>query len=203
MPDRIQTERKRGDTMSVMTKQEQQLVEEHLYLVKNIVLSTMSINETVQGLGYDDLYQTGCEALCYAAMRYQVDRGASFVTFADVVIKNKLISHCRKINRIQAPVLYLDTPLADGSELTFADTLQDENDYSLSNTETFYMLSEAEKNLSGISQKGIDALKLKLMGHTGVEIARYYGVKPNHIAAWISRAISKLRTDCNLTCLQH
>lgn len=203
MPDRIQTERKRGDTMSVMTKQEQQLVEEHLYLVKNIVLSTMSINETIQGLGYDDLYQTGCEALCYAAMRYNAERGASFVTFADVVIKNKLISHCRKVTRIQAPILYLDTPLADNSELTFADTLRDENDHSLSDVETFYMLSESERHLKGISQKGIEALRLKYMGHTGVEIARYYGVRPNHIAAWISRAISKLRTDCNLTCLQH
>ena len=189
--------------MSVMSTQEQQLVENHLYLVKNIVLSTMSINETIQGLGYDDLYQTGCEALCLAAMRYKAERGASFVTFADVVIKNKLISHCRKITRIQTPILYLDTPLADNSELTFADTLQDENDHSLSDAETFYMLSEAEKNLSGISRKGIEALKLKYMGHTGVEIARYYGVRSNHIAAWISRAISKLRTDCNISCLQH
>ena len=71
-------------------------MEDHLYLVRNIVLSTMCINEAIQGLGYDDLYQTGCEALCYAAMRYRKDRGASFATFADVVIKNKLISHCRK-----------------------------------------------------------------------------------------------------------
>lgn len=189
--------------MSVMSTQEQQLVEDHLYLIKNIVLSTMSINETIQGLGYDDLYQIGCEALCYAAMRYNAERGASFVTFADVVIKNKLISHCRKVTRIQAPILYLDTPLADNSELTFADTLRDENDHSLSDVETFYMLSEAERHLKGISQKGIEALRLKYMGHTGVEIARYYGVRPNHIAAWISRAISKLRTDCSLSCLQH
>lgn len=94
--------------MSVMNIQEQRLVEDHLYLVRNIVLSTMCINEAIQGLGYDDLYQTGCEALCYAAMRYRKDRGASFATFADVVIKNKLISHCRKITRIQAPIYYLD-----------------------------------------------------------------------------------------------
>ena len=181
--------------MSVMSIQEQKLVEDHLYLVRNIVLSTMSINETIQGLGFDDLYQTGCEALCYAAMRYREDRGASFVTFADVVIKNKLISHCRKVTRIQAPIYYLDSPIADGSELTFADTLPDENNHSLSDTETFLMLSEAEKRLSGVSQRGIEALRLKYMGHTGVEIARHYGVRPNHVAAWISRAISKLRTD--------
>lgn len=187
--------------MSVMNIQEQRLVEDHLYLVRNIVLSTMCINEAIQGLGYDDLYQTGCEALCYAAMRYRKDRGASFATFADVVIKNKLISHCRKITRIQAPIYYLDSPLAEGSELTFADTLQDENNHSLSDAETFFLLSVAEKQLSGVSQRGMEALRLKYMGHTGVEIARYYGVRPNHVAAWISRAISKLRTDLLVSCL--
>lgn len=74
--------------MSVMNEQEKKLVEDHLYLVKNIVRATMSINESIQGLGYDDLFQTGCEALCHAALHYRADRGATFATFADVVIKN-------------------------------------------------------------------------------------------------------------------
>lgn len=52
--------------MSVMNEQEKKLVEDHLYLVKNIVRATMSINESIQGLGYDDLFQTGCEVLRFA-----------------------------------------------------------------------------------------------------------------------------------------
>lgn len=80
---------------------------------KNIVRATMSINESIQGLGYDDLFQTGCEALCHAALHYRADRGATFATFADVVIKNRLLSHCRKITRLQAPILYLDAPSAE------------------------------------------------------------------------------------------
>lgn len=189
--------------MSLMNAQEQSLVETHLYLVRNIVLGTMSINESIQGLGYDDLYQTGCEALCYAALRFQTDRGASFATFAEIVIKNQLISHCRKFIRLQTPLSYLDAPLADDSELTFADTLPDTNEHAISDFETIYLLTETGKNYKGISQKGMEALKLKCMGHTGVEIAAYYGVKPNHIAAWISRAVSKLRTDSFLSCPQH
>lgn len=188
--------------MSVLNTQEKQLVEDHLYLVKKIVSATMAVNESIQGLGYDDLFQTGCEALCYAATHYSKDRGATFVTFADVVIKNRLISHCRKVTRLQAPINYLDAPLADDPKLTYADVLPNANDHSLSDFEIFYLLTEAEQHYSGISRKGIEALKLKYKGHTGIEIARYYGVKPNHIAAWISRAITKLRTDNFFTCPQ-
>ena len=54
--------------MRTMSLQEERMVTEHLYLVKSIVLSTMSINESVQGFGYEDLFQTGCEALCHAAI---------------------------------------------------------------------------------------------------------------------------------------
>lgn len=189
--------------MSVMNMQETKLVEDYLYLVKNIVRATMSVNESIQGLGYDDLFQTGCEALCYAALHYSEDRGAAFATFADVVIKNRLISHCRRITRLQTPLNYLDAPMGDDSELTYADTLPNMSDHALSDFETFYLLTEAEKRYSGISQKGIEALKLKCMGHTGVEIARYFGVKPNHIAAWISRAVNKLRADSFFSCPQH
>lgn len=181
--------------MSAMNAQERKLAEEHLYLVKNIVLGLFHINESVQGLGYDDLYQIGCEALCYAAMNYHDERGAAFTTFASVVIKNRLLSHCRKTVRIQAPLSYLDTPLQGHPELTFADTLTDEAEHTLSDTEVYLLLSETGRKYTGIAQKGIEALKLKCLGYTSAEIAQYYGTKPNHIAAWISRATSKLRSD--------
>lgn len=189
--------------MTTMNAQQKQLVEEHLYLVRNIVLSTMSINESVQGLGYDDLYQTGCEALCNATLHYRDDKGAAFATFADTVIRNHLISHCRKATKNQNAILYLEAPVTDDEELTFADTLPCGNDHALSDLETYSLLSDAAERYNGISRKGIEALTLKCMGHTVVEIAGLYGVKPNHIAAWISRAINKLRADNYFSCLQH
>jgi len=189
--------------MSVMNMQEKKLVEDHLYLVKNIVLATMSVNESIQGLGYDDLYQTGCEALCHAARHYRKDRGAAFATFANTVVRNHLISHCRKAVRLQSPIRYLDASMGGTGELDFSDVLPDTGNHALSDFETFYLLAEAGKRYSGISQKGIEALKLKCMGHSGVEIAHYFGTKPNHIAAWISRAVNKLRADYFLSCPQH
>lgn len=186
--------------MAAMNNKERELVEKHLYLVRNTVLGTISINESIQGLGYDDLYQTGCEALCHAAMKYREGAGASFHTFAGIVIKNRLISHCRKISKTQAPLEYMDAPQASGSSLTFADTFPDQNYHALSDTDTFLFLIEVRKQYSGIAGKGIDALALKCCGHTGVEIAAQYGVAPNHVAAWISRASKMLRKDMQVAC---
>lgn len=189
--------------MSVMNIEEKKLVEDHLYLVRNIVLTTMFVNETIQGLGYDDLYQTGCEALCHAAQHYKIERGASFATFADTVIKNHLISHCRKIGRLPKATQYLDAPTGENMELNYLDILPNPRDHAISDFETFYLLTETEKCYSGISRKGITALKLKCMGHSGVEIAQHFGVKPNHIAAWISRAVKKMRAEYSLSCPQY
>jgi len=83
------------NTMGVLSRTEQKLVEEHLYLIRPLVLNVVHLNENVQGLGYDDLYQTACEALCHAAMKYQDSRGASFPTFASIVIRNTLLSLLR------------------------------------------------------------------------------------------------------------
>ena len=181
--------------MAAMGRQETELVERHLYLVRDTVLGTVTINESVQGLGYDDLYQTACEALCHAAQKYREDGGASFPTFASVVIKNRLISQCRKATRIQRPLEYMDAPQSDGSDLTFAETFPDRNFHALSDTDIFIFLDEAGKRCSGITRKGMEALALKCRGHTGVEIAAHYGAPPNHVAAWISRAAKMLREE--------
>ena len=181
--------------MAAMNRKERELAEQYLYLVRDTVLGTMSLNESIQGFGYDDLYQTGCEALCHAAQKYRAEGGASFPTFASVVIKNRLISQCRKATRIQRPLEYMDAPQSDGSDLTFAETFPDRNFHALSDTDIFIFLDEAGKRCSGITRKGMEALALKCRGHTGVEIAAHYGAPPNHVAAWISRAAKMLREE--------
>lgn len=181
--------------MAAMNLRERELVEKHLYLVRGAVLGTVSINETIQGLGFDDLYQIGCEALCHAAQKYRTDGGAAFPTFAGIVIKNRLLSHCRKTTKMQKPLEYMDAPQAAGSELTFAEAFPDPNYHALSDADIFIFLDEAKKHCSGTTRKGIEALALKCRGHTSVEIAARYGAPPNHVAAWISKAAKMLREE--------
>lgn len=172
------------------------MVEENLSLVKSVVLGLINPNESVQGLGYDDLYQTGCEALCHAALSYQEGRGASFRTFASIVIRNRLLSHCRKINRVQSPLEYLEAPVPDAVGLTYADVLEDTRQpLAAKDRETLNFLAETAKEYHGVARKGIDVLRLKCMGHNMIDIAAYYGLKPNYISACLSRSTEKMRND--------
>ena len=185
------------NTMGVLSRTEQKLVEEHLYLIRPLVLNVVHLNENVQGLGYDDLYQTACEALCHAALKYQDSRGASFPTFASIVIRNTLLSHCRSISRIQTPLEYLDAPAGPDGSLTYAKMLADETQPVPDSTdnEALGLLKEAEMRYNGSTRKGIEALYLKCLGHTNTEIAACCGVRSNLVAAWISKAAGKLRKD--------
>ena len=186
-----------------MTDQEKSLVMDNLDLVRNTIIGVISRNESVQGMGYDDLFQTGCEALCHAAMNYQAEKGASFRTFASLVIRNRLISHCRIINRLQSPLQYLEEPLHDAEGTTLGDTLvcSATDTQKIEELDTLRLLQDAKRNYKGITKKGIEALWIKCLGHSSTEIASYYGVMPNHISAWISRAGSKLRNDRRFSCL--
>lgn len=64
-------------------------VEEHLALVEQVLRRSIKTNETVDGMGHDDLYQEGCIALCRAAVSYREEMGA-FPAYARTVIRNYL-----------------------------------------------------------------------------------------------------------------
>ena len=57
------------------------------------------------------------------------------------------------------------------------------------------LLNSAKSEYSGVARLGIEALELKIMGYSGADIAKLYGVKQNHVGAWISRAAAKLRKN--------
>ena len=181
--------------MQPLTNEERILVETNLYLVNKIVHYNIHIQESIQGLGYDDLYQVGCEALCHAAQTYSPDRNASFPTFTKVVVYNRLLTHCNKVVKTQAPLEYLDAPLEDDASLTLADTLPGDNHNAYSDIETCMLFNETLQRYNGVYRKGLYALHLRHQGHTNMEIADYFGTKPNHITAWISIATKKLQSE--------
>lgn len=88
---------------------QRQRVEDHLALVEQVLRRSIKTNETVDGMGYDDLYQEGCIALCRASVSYREEMGA-FPAYAKVVIRNHLLDRCREIQsaRKNLPLLSLD-----------------------------------------------------------------------------------------------
>lgn len=181
--------------MQPLTNEERTLVETNLYLVNKIVHYNIHIHESIQGLGYDDLYQIGCEALCHAAQAYSPEKNASFPTFAKVVVYNRLLTHCNKAVKTQTPLEYLDAPLEDESSLTLADTLPGNSHNAYSDVEAYMIFDEAMQRYHGVYRKGLYALHLRHQGHTNMEIADYFGTKPNHITAWISFATKKMQSE--------
>ena len=73
---------------------QRQRVEDHLALVEQVLRRSIKTNETVDGMGHDDLYQEGCIALCRASVSYREEMGA-FPAYARTVIRNYLLDAVR------------------------------------------------------------------------------------------------------------
>lgn len=61
--------------------------------------------------------------------------------------------------------------------------------------ETPLLLVAAESQYSGVTRKGIHALALQVSGIPLTAVAVRMSVPPNHVSAWISRAVRKLRNN--------
>lgn len=180
----------------VLTETQRALVEHHLSVVDFVLMDHISVNSQITGLGRDDLYQEGCVWLCRAAATYD-GRSASFGTYARKVVRNGLISYCRKIGR--QPV---ELPLA--SDLSSDDDtggyghepyVEDTADGVIDSADAMALLRRMRREYSGTARLGIEALELKVRGLDGPQIAAMYGVKTNHVSAWIAKAARKLRDD--------
>lgn len=183
-----------------MTEAEQNLVVNHLYLVRNLILYRSGYQKGIVGLEYEDLYQTGCIALCKAATSYQKGRGASFKTYATRVISNQLLDHRRHFGYIQSRLCYLDAPASHSDENRhYLDLIPASKESALySEAELLDILGQVKDRYTGIIRKGIEAIELKCKGYSNTEIANIYKVQSNHIAAWISRARQRLKADDRL-----
>ena len=175
-----------------LTMKQQRLVEENLRLVHWTIRQYIDTNESVCGLGYDDLYQEGSLALCHAAATFE-ERGTQFKSYAIPVIRNHLLDHCRRIaaQRRNMPLLSLDAPPCEDRP----PTAYDDTEERLSDIYASQLLEYGKRTYSGVAKLGVEALELKTKGYSGADIAKLYGTKPTHVGAWISRAAAKLRED--------
>ena len=185
--------------MEALNDSQRQLVADHIHIVEWAIYDHIEVNENLYGFGYDDLFQEGCLCLCKAAATY-VSESAQFDTYAQVVVRNGLLTYCKKMCRIQKPLINLiDVPLdpGDGGSETYADHFAGEDVFEtlISYTDIIDLLESVKPEYNGVAHLGIEALELKVKGYSGAEIARLWGVEQNHVGAWISRAKKKLRNN--------
>jgi len=184
--------------MEYLNNEQKKLIENNLDIVKWAIYSHITVNETVYGLNYDDLFQEGCLLLCRAAATYNGEL-AQFDTYAQVVVKNGLLAYCKKMWRKHKHTINFNDISSDSEDITnpISDNQITKDIYNsfISDTVVFDLLESVKLEYSGITRLGIDALELKIKGYTGAEIAQLWGVRQNTIGAWITRAKNKLRQN--------
>ena len=187
--------------MIELTHQQRELAERHVPMVREIVRKYIRCNESILGLGYDDICQEGCIALCKAAARYDPERG-EFEPFAARVIRNHLIDYCRAVlsNHRNHPVVSLDELREERLRLEVSESRMQyaaaDEEQTISRLYVARLLEARKHSYRGAARLGVEALELKVLGGCGVtEIARLYDSKPNEVGAWISKAAKRMRQD--------
>lgn len=188
-----------------MTEFEKRLAEKHLDLVPQMVsaltrsYSNPSVNEI------EELMQTGYLALCRAAMNYHADR--PFEPYAKAAIRHAIYDYWRDCRRRRQHFCSLDAILEQKAEpAAHLDTSQSsdctsETDTYAQSAECAALLQYLEQQNSGILKKGLIALRMQQQGYKSTDLAKIYGVPPNHIRAWQSKARKMLKQNEELYAL--
>lgn len=170
------------------------LIAQYLSVVDWVIMDYIKVNPQICGLDYADIYQECCLHLCRAAASYP---GApeKFGAYARKVVRNGLISYCRQVCRQEPALPLLEECLSeDGAPSEGPSHLEQKILDQLIREDLFRALHKAHRQSSGVVRLGIEALEFKAKGMDGREIAALYGVKSNHVGAWISRAaLAQLR----------
>ena len=172
---------------------QQELIERNLDLVRKVIGRYIRPNESIIGMGYEDLYQEGCVALCKAAAQY--NGKASFAAFAGMLIRNHLIDVCRS-----AAARYAHEGPAEDAE-ALRDKLEnirgpdETEELDFTPQEAAKLLTQAKQGRGEFEQAGITAVWLKMWGYTTPEIGRALGLNENQVGKRLTKAREILRQD--------
>lgn len=182
---------------------QQKMVEEHLSVVKHAIHKNIIVNDNLYGFDYDDLYQEGCIWLCKAAHSFDESREIKFATYAEKVVTNGLRTYCRLMCSKQKHYLLIpEQSDSDDDRYTFEQfSNKDMLEQLFEEQDIHTLLRNCKQQYSGTAKLGIEAIEWKVKGFSGAEIAKMYGVKPNLVGAWISRASKRLKQ--NTTFMQY
>ena len=166
-----------------LNEAQQRIVGENMGLVGKVIKDKVHGVNQLGVYTYDDIFQIGCIGLCKAAA---TDRGGCFSTYAYRLIWNEICSALISASRRSA------TECAADPEVMFADCASDAgvwDDYEGIDA----ILDKALKETSGVTAKGIRAIRLMADGYTNREIGEQMGASANNVTAWVSKARSYLK----------
>jgi len=163
------------------------LVEENLGLVGSVIKDNVHGVNHIGIYTYDDLFQIGCIGLCKAADTYRPGK-ACFSTYAYIIIRSEIYKALEYATLRRSREF-----VTDPDELPPNTTGQEIN-YDINGLEL--VLEAAQTRATGVTAKGVEAIRLLAQGYTHREIGeRMGGVSANNVSAWVARARKFLRAD--------
>ncbi len=166
--------------MLPLTKEQREKVEANMGLVGKVIKDCVHTLDKGCIYDYNDLFQIGCIGLCKAAQTDQSGKGA-FSTYAYLLIRNEIytqLEYATRRGREQA---------TDPAELPCC-----VENRVLEQTEScaalMGLLDRAEEAATGVTLKGIQAIRLLADGYSNREIGERFGVPANHVTAWVAKA---------------
>ena len=139
----------------------------------------------------------GCIWLCKAAVSFDETRNVKFSTYAERIVINGLRTYCRLMCGKQKHHIQLPAQKKQDEEVFSLDQIpaEDTLEQLFEEQDIYILLQSMKQQYSGTIRLGIEAIEWKVKGFSGAEIAKMYGVKPNLVGAWISRASSRLKKN--------
>lgn len=175
--------------MLPLTELQRRKVEENLGLVGLVIKERVHGIDQIGIFSYDDLFQIGTIGLCKAVQTDRPGRGA-FSTYAYRLIYNEIMT------QLDYATLRRREQATDPDELPCV-SLDDDLEQTDACRDLLLMLERAEQTASGVTAKGIQAIRLLAQGYSNREIGSLYGVSANNVTAWVAKARNHLRWHLN------
>ena len=173
--------------LSPLTKEQRMKVEENMGLVGKVIQDCVHTLGAGSMFGYDDLFQIGCLGLCKAAQTDKPGHTVAFSTYAYRLIRNEIYTQLEYATRRGREVA-TDPDEMPCSVLDDETTEQREASLSL-----LHFLDRAEADATGVTAKGMRAIRLLAEGYSNREIGEQFGVPANYVTAWVAKARKVLK----------
>ena len=163
--------------MLPLTKEQREKVEANMGLVGKVIQDCVHTLDKGCIYDYNDLFQIGCIGLCKAAQTDQPGHKVAFSTYAYLLVRNEIYTQLEYATRRGREQAELPCGVED------RDLEQAESCAAL-----MALLDRAEAEATGVTLKGIQAIRLLADGYSNREIGERFGVPANHVTAWVAKA---------------
>ena len=169
------------------------IIESNMGLVGRVIKDKVHDIQGIGIYGYDDLFQIGCIGLCKAADTYKPGK-SRFSTYAYVIIRNEIYDAIEyaTLRRNREEPLENNMLSEEAAQKSFLDV-----QYSLDQ-----IVDQAQSQATGVTAKGIEAIRMLADGYTHREIGeRMGGASANNVSAWVARARKYLKSKPEIRAL--